>query len=209
MSLICAIAGGSGAGKTTLARKLLAVLDPDVDQLAIDWYYRDLSAISMEERKAVNYDHPDSLEIDLFARHLDELRAGIKVEAPTYDFATHTRPDATLAVAPKPVIVSEGILLLALDERFSNARARFDYSVFIDAPNDLRLERRLRRDVEERGRDADDIRRQWREFVEPMHRELVGPSASYADRIIESEEDLDVVAAEIAAHLTILSGLAA
>jgi len=209
MSLICAIAGGSGAGKTTLARKLLNVLQPDVDQLAIDWYYRDLASISMEERMAVNYDHPDSLEVDLFAQHLDALRSGTAVDAPTYDFSTHTRPSRTINVQPKPVVVSEGILLFALDERFSNARSRFDYSVYIDAPNDLRLGRRLRRDVEERGRDSVDIRRQWNEFVKPMHDELVGPSAQFADRIIESDEDLDTVAQEIANHLASLRNVAA
>lgn len=207
MSAICAIAGGSGAGKTTLAVKIMERLAKEdtglptdrlaCDHIAIDWYYRDLAHLTMEERSAINYDHPDSLEFDLFGTHLDQLRAGHDVLAPVYDFATHTRSVETRPVQASPVVVTEGILLLAVDA----VLPRYDYSVFIDAPEDVRLERRLRRDAAERGRDPDDIVRQWNEFVSPMHHQLVQPSIHAADRVVAHEEDLDDVAEEMAAHL--------
>lgn len=206
MSLIIAIAGGSGAGKTTLAVKVLeqltkrhdAVTPPGrlpCDHIAIDWYYRDLTHLTMAERSAVNYDHPDSLEFELFGTHLDALRAGQDVEAPVYDFATHTRNAEIRPVQASPVVVTEGILLLAVDE----VLPRYDYAVFIDVSEELRLERRIRRDTVERGRDADDIVRQWNEFVRPMHQELVQPSIGAADRVIGEDDDLDEVADELAA----------
>lgn len=196
-SQICAIAGGSGAGKTTLAMKLLDRLSGTGDHLAIDWYYRDLSDLSMQERMAVNYDHPDSLEVNLYASDLDQLRAGTDIAAPVYDFSTHTRSDEVHMVTAQPVVVTEGILLLALTE----VLPRYDLKVFIDVPAEVRLERRLRRDAVERGRDPDDIRRQWNEFVAPMHDNLVEPSKVHADRVVDTDEDLDAVADELAERL--------
>lgn len=195
--MICAIAGGSGAGKTTLAIKLQERLGARSDHLAIDWYYRDLAHVSVEERKEVNYDHPDSLEVEKYAADLDRLRSGHDIDAPVYDFATHTRADAVHPVAARDVVVTEGILLLALTE----VLPRYDLKVYIDVPGELRLSRRLQRDAAERGRDPDDIRRQWAEFVAPMHDELVEPSKAHADRIVGADEDLDVVADELAERL--------
>lgn len=197
MSKICAIAGGSGAGKTTLARMVHEVLIEDADHLAIDWYYKDLSHITMEERRAVNYDHPDSLEFELFGEHLDDLRNGKPVLAPQYDFATHTRTTDVITVKARPVVVADGILLLAVPE----VRPRYDHAVFVDVPEQVRLERRVKRDVAERGRDADDIVRQWNEFVAPMHTELVQPSMAFADRVVTMDEDFTAVARDIANHL--------
>lgn len=197
VTVICAIAGGSGAGKTTLALKLAERLGDRAGHLAIDWYYRDLSHLAPSERKLVNYDHPDSLEFELFAEHLDALEAGRSVAAPVYDFATHTRSSEIVLVEPRAVIISEGIHLLAVEA----VRARASLLVFVHASDDLRLERRLRRDVIERGRDEQDVRRQWAETVRPMYDEFVGPSMAYADRIIAEDEDLDVVADEIAKEL--------
>lgn len=202
-SIICAIAGGSGAGKTTLARKVLERLGDDGGLLAIDWYYRDLSHLTMEERKAVNYDHPDSLEVERYAEDLALLRSGTDVVAPVYDFATHTRTGEVHEVPAQPVIITDGILLLALDE----ALAHYDHAVFIDVPDDLRRERRIQRDVVERGRDADDIERQWAEFVGPMHDELVEPSKVHAHQIVSADEDLDTVADALAADLRDRAGL--
>jgi len=197
MSKICAIAGGSGAGKTTLARMVHDLLTEDADHLAIDWYYRDLSHVSMEERRAVNYDHPDSLEFELFAAHLDRLRSGEPVNAPQYDFATHTRTADVISVEPRPVVVADGILLLAVAE----VRPRYDHAVFVDVPEQIRLDRRVKRDVAERGRDADDVVRQWNEFVAPMHAELVEPSMAFADRIVTMDDNFTAVAQDIADHL--------
>jgi len=195
--LVCAIAGGSGSGKTTLAGELLGLLGDDADHLMIDWYYRDLSHITMAERMAVNYDHPDSLEVELFAAHLDQLRQGQAVDAPVYDFATHTRSEAVTPVAARPFIISDGILLLAVPE----LRPCIDIGVFVETPTDLRLERRLARDVAERGRAPDDIRRQWNEFVLPMHDEFVEPSRSNADVLVTGEDSLSANADLLADQL--------
>lgn len=196
-SAICAIAGGSGAGKTTLAQMLMEHLGDRCGHLAIDWYYRDLRHLTPDERSAVNYDHPDSLELDLYADHLTDLRDGQAVDAPVYDFATHTRSAEVSRVESLPTVVTEGILLLAIDQ----ALPLFDLKVFIDVSAELRLERRLRRDQHERGRDPEDIRRQWNEFVAPMHDQLVEPSKVHADRLVTEDEDLGAVAAELAERL--------
>lgn len=152
----------------------------------IDWYYRDLSAITMAERIAVNYDHPDSLEVELFAEHLDQLRRGHDIDAPVYDFATHTRSPEVRPVKARPFIISDGILLLAVPE----LQPFIDIAVFVETPTALRLERRLERDVAERGREPDDIRRQWAEFVLPMHDEFVEPSQAHADLLVTGEDSL-------------------
>lgn len=194
---ICAIAGGSGAGKTTLAFKLLTLLGDQASHHTIDWYYRDQSHLSPQERAEVNFDHPDSLEVDLFVDHLTSLRSGKDIEAPVYDFPTHTRTGRTLAVPSRPVIVAEGIHLLALP----SVRAVCDMCVFIDVDAELRLERRTRRDVVERGRTPESVRTQWMATVAPMHEQFVQPSAEHASRLVADNEDLDVVAAELAARL--------
>jgi uridine kinase len=194
------ICGGSGAGKTTLAVELINRLGRDrVSALAFDAYYRDLSHISMAERMAVNYDHPDSLDNELFATHLAELRAGRDIEVPEYDFATHTRTGASIRVEARDIVVVEGILLFC----FPGIHDLLDHSVFIDVPEHVRLERRIRRDVAERGRDADDVRRQFAEFVAPMHDEHVQPHRRRADRVIGLEEDLSNVADELVGKLAV------
>jgi uridine kinase len=188
------ICGGSGAGKTTLAVQLIQRLGPEhVSALAFDAYYRDLSHISMEERMQVNYDHPDSLDNELFATHLAELRAGRSVEVPEYDFSTHTRTGASIRVEARDVVVVEGMLLFCVP----GIHDLLDHAIFIDVPEDVRLERRVRRDVAQRGRDADDVRRQFAEFVAPMHNEHVQPFRDRAHRVVSVEEDLAAVASEL------------
>lgn len=195
---ICAIAGGSGAGKTTLAVKLLERLGDLGAHLTIDWYYRDLSHLTPSERAVVNYDHPDSLEVDLFAAHLAELASGNPVEAPVYDFATHTRSAAVHRVEARPVIVTEGIHLLGLEP----VRRHCALLVFIDVDGDIRLARRMRRDVAERGRTEASVREQWATSVAPMHERFVQPSRAFADRVVADAEDLDLVADELHDRLT-------
>lgn len=177
---------------------MLDRLGSSSSHLAIDWYYRDLTALTMQERKAVNYDHPDSLEVELFVEDLDRLRSGSDIAAPVYDFATHTRSADIRMIPAADTVITEGILLLALPD----ALTRYDLSVYIDVPAELRLERRLRRDAAERGRDPDDIIRQWNEFVAPMHDLLVEPSKAHADVIVGADEDLDTVADALATRLT-------
>ncbi|MEM7139885.1 MAG: uridine kinase [Actinomycetota bacterium] len=194
MARLYGICGGSGAGKTTLAVELIRRLGPDrVSALAFDAYYRDLSHLSMAERMAVNYDHPDSLDNELFAAHLSDLREGRDIEVPEYDFATHTRTGDTIRVEARDIVIVEGILLFA----FPGIQDLLDHAVFIDVPEPIRLERRIMRDVAERGREADDVRRQFAEFVAPMHDEFVQPYRSHADRVVGVDENLPHVAGEL------------
>jgi len=194
---ICAIAGGSGSGKTTLAIKLLDQLGDAGSHFTIDWYYRDLSHLTLAERAAVNFDHPDSLEVDLFADHLSQLAAGSPIDAPVYDFATHTRSSETLHVEARHFIVIEGIHLLGLPA----VRSCCSLLVFLDVSAEIRLERRIERDVAERGRTEQSVRDQWQATVAPMHEQFVQPSAEFADRVVTVDEDLDLVATELARQM--------
>ena len=193
------ICGGSGAGKTTLTRHLVERLGADdVAVLAFDAYYRDQSHLSPADRSLVNYDHPDALDHELFAHHLDELRHGRDVDVPVYDFATHTRTGQHTRVDARPLVVAEGILLFS----FPTIAARLDVRVFIDVPETIRLERRLLRDTTERGRRPDDVRRQFAETVAPMHDTHVQPFAGQASRVVRLGDPYDRVAADLADTLT-------
>lgn len=196
-SRVCAIAGGSGAGKTTLANKLLEELTGHATHITIDWYYRDLGHLSAAERDAVNFDHPDSLEVDLFVRHLDQLRNGTSIDAPVYDFATHTRTAETRLVQAEPLVITEGIHLLGLAE----VREICDVLVFIDVAADVRLARRMQRDVRERGRTEQSVKLQWDRTVAPMHDQFVEPSKQFATIIVGELDDLNDAASQIATHL--------
>jgi len=201
VGIIVGICGGSGAGKTTLVGELIRCLGPDrASAVAFDAYYRDLSHMTMQERMQVNYDHPDSLDLELFVEHLRDLRHGRAVEIPVYDFATHTRPGEVTVVEATEIVLLDGILLL----NFSGISSLLDLAVFIDVPEAVRLERRIRRDVRERGRDTEDVHRQFRETVAPMHDRFVQPSAEHADRVVSLDEDLEVVAHELAIEIAAL-----
>lgn len=179
--LVLGIAGGSGSGKSTIARAILEALPPGKGVLLEqDHYYRPQSHLPLEEREAVNYDHPDALELDLLAAHLDALRAGKPIDRPTYDFTIHDRRSTGIRFEPTPVVVVEGILVLA-DERL---RSRFEVKLFVDTDPDIRLMRRIRRDLEQRGRTFAQIRKQYYETVRPMHNAFVEPSKRFADMII-------------------------
>ena len=191
------ICGGSGAGKTTLTRRLIERLgDGEASVLAYDAYYRDLSHLPFAERRRRNYDHPDSLDSELFLEHLDALRRGVGVDVPVYDFLTHTLSGRFERVEAARLLLVEGILLLAL----ADAVERLDYSVFLDVPEDTRLRRRIHRDMTERGRPEDHVRRQFAATVAPMHDAYVQPSRHRADRIV-GPADADSLADEIMAML--------
>ncbi len=179
--LVLGIAGGSGSGKSTIARAVLSSL-PEGKGILLeqDHYYRAQGHLPLEERERVNYDHPDALEMELLSTHIDQLRQGITIERPTYDFASHDRAPQGLTMAPTPVIVVEGILVLA-DERL---RTRFDVKIFVDTDADIRLMRRIRRDLEHRGRTFAQVRKQYYESVRPMHLAFVEPSKRFADIIL-------------------------
>lgn len=179
--LFIGIAGGTGSGKSTIARNIaeglpaasLSVIDHDA-------YYKDRSDLAFEEREKLNYDHPESLENTLLCAHLDTLRSGLAVEVPQYDFAKHARKTESRRVEPTPVIVVEGILVFA-DEA---VRSRLDVKIFVDTDADIRVFRRIRRDLEQRGRSFQSIRDQYYRTVRPMHLQFVEPSKRWADLII-------------------------
>jgi uridine kinase len=179
--LIVGIAGGSGSGKSTVARRIAASLDaPSVAFIDMDAYYRNFAHLSIEDRRRVNWDHPDAFDWDLLIEQLEQLRAGQAIDKPVYDFLTQTRSDLTEHVPAAPVIVIDGILL------FSEARVRelCEVKVFVDADADVRLIRRIRRDLAERGRSLDKILDQYLSTVQPMHLQFVEPSKRYADVIV-------------------------
>ena len=191
------ICGGSGAGKTTLTGRLLQRLGgAEASVLAFDAYYRDLSHLPFAERRRRNYDHPDSLDSELFLQHLDALKQGIDVDVPVYDFATHTLSGRFERVAAARLLLVEGILLLA----FAEVASRLDYSIFLDVPEEVRLQRRIQRDMSERGRPEDHVRRQFAATVASMHDAHVQPSRHRADRIMAPLES-DSLADELVAML--------
>lgn len=193
--LVVGVAGGTGSGKTTFARQLAARLPPaSVAMLDHDAYYRDLSELTLEARAAVNFDHPDALESDLLAAHLRTLRAGRPIAKPCYDFATHTRRPDTERIEPRPVVIVEGILVLAASE----IRSELDLKLFVDAPADLRVLRRLQRDVAERRRSIDSVIAQYRTTTRPMHDAFVEPSRIHADLVVPALQQ-NPLALEIAA----------
>ncbi|MEO6594639.1 MAG: uridine kinase [Planctomycetota bacterium] len=176
-----AIAGGSGSGKTSLTRALVATLGADrCSVLDHDSYYFDLSHLPPAVRAEANFDHPESLDSHLLAGHLENLRAGIAVERPSYDFATHTRRRDATRIEPRPIILCEGILLLAVPE----LRSAFDLRVFVDTPADVRALRRVRRDIVERGRTVESVVQQYLESVRPMHERFVEPARATADLVL-------------------------
>ena len=177
-----AIAGGSGSGKTSLTRALADVVGSErCAVLDHDSYYRDLGHQPMAVREAANFDHPDSLENDLLARHLAELQAGRAIDRPRYDFSRHVRLPSVERVEPRGVVLCEGILLLAIPE----LRAAFDLRVYVDAPADVRALRRVRRDVAERGRTMESVIKQYLDSVRPMHERYVEPARRTADVVLD------------------------
>lgn len=194
MSLLVGICGGSGSGKTTLAEMVAEHFGPRrAASLAFDNYYRDRADLSPSERAMVNYDHPDSLDIELFVAHLTALRASREVAVPIYDFTTHRRTTSVHIVDPRPVVVVEGILLLA----FPEVAELLDLSVYRECPEDVRFDRRLERDVSERGRTPDSVHAQFAATVKPMHDRFVEPSMAEADLVTMSTEELEQARARV------------
>lgn len=183
-SVLVGIAGGTGSGKTTLAEKIHEAF-PQAVLLSEDSYYKDLSHLTKEERDEQNFDHPDSLEFSLLRNHLISLKKGFSIEQPIYNFHVHAREKQTELVHPTKIILVEGILLLAAPE----VRDLFDIKIFVDADGDIRLLRRIERDMKERSRSFDSIKKQYYTTVKPMHDIFVEPSKKYADIIVPSEEE--------------------
>jgi uridine kinase len=179
--VIIGVAGGTGSGKTTVSRLIRERVGLNrIAYVQHDSYYRDASHLPPEERVKINFDHPNSLETPFLIEHLKQLQAGYEIHVPTYDFTTHSRLAVTHTVQCKPVILVEGILIFAEPE----LRAMFDVKIFVDTEGDIRFIRRLKRDLDERGRSVESVMEQWLTTVKPMHEEFVEPSKRYADIII-------------------------
>lgn len=198
-----AVVGGTGSGKSTVAERIVAAMPAgSVSVIAHDNYYRPRPDLTLAERELLNFDHPDALDNRLLIQHLDALRAGATVEVPLYDFATHLRLGATECVPPTRVVIVEGILLLVDPE----LRARLDLKLYVDTDADVRVLRRLRRDMETRGRSFDQVRKQYYETVRPMHLQFVEPSKRYADVVIPEGGHNDVAMSLVVSRLQQLLG---
>ena len=199
--LVIGIAGGTGSGKTTLMKNLIKAFENDVTILSHDNYYKRHDDLTYEERCKLNYDEPAALETDLMARHLDQLRHGQAIDCPVYDFTQHNRSDDTIRIEPKKVIIVEGILI------FENQPLRdlMDIRIFVDTDADVRLCRRIKRDVNKRGRSLESVLMQYQETVKPMHEMYVEPSKKYANIIVpeggKNLVALDMITGRIQRHL--------
>jgi len=175
------ITGGAASGKTTIADVLLKNLHERVSVLQFDRYYRDQGHLDTEQRALVNYDHPDSLDHELLIEHLDLLSVGSSIKAPIYDFTTHTRTDQIEIIEPKEFVILDGILILA----FAEIVERLTFKIFIDTPDEIRLKRRIARDMSERGRTEESVRKQFKASVLPMHNKFVEPFRDSTELIID------------------------
>ena len=199
--LVIGIAGGTGSGKTTLMKNLIARFGGDVTVLSHDNYYRRHDEMSYEQRCQLNYDEPAALETELMAVHLDKLRHGESIECPVYDFTLHNRSQETVHIEPQKVIIVEGILI------FENKPLRdlMDIKIFVDTAADVRLCRRIKRDVNKRGRTLESVLNQYQQTVKPMHEQYVEPSKKFADIVIpeggKNLVALDMIIDRISRHL--------
>ena len=199
--LVIGIAGGTGSGKTTLMKNLIARFGDVVTVLSHDNYYRRHDELTYEERSALNYDEPAAMETELMVRHLDALRHWQEIDCPVYDFTVHNRSDETIRVVPRKVIIVEGILIFA-DEAL---RDLMDIKIFVDTDADVRLCRRIKRDVNKRGRSLESVLTQYQTTVKPMHEKYVEPSKKYADLVVpeggKNFVALDMIMDRIQRHL--------
>lgn len=180
-AILIGICGGTGSGKTTLARRIMAAFDQStVACIPQDSYYRDLNAMPIEERRRINFDHPDAMDGELLLRHLQDLRSGKSIRRPIYDYTTHLRQKDGICVDPLPVILVEGLLIFH-DERM---RRLMDLKIYVDCAADVRFTRRLRRDIRERGRSVESVIEQYLSTVRPMHEQFVAPCIRYADIVV-------------------------
>ena len=199
--LVIGIAGGTGSGKTTLMKNIIDSYADSVTVLSHDNYYKRRDELTYEQRCLINYDDPDALETDLMAIHLDKLRQGEAIDCPVYDFTQHNRSDETVRIVPKNVIIVEGILI------FENQPLRdlMDIKIFVDTDADVRLCRRIKRDVNKRGRTLESVLTQYQTTVKPMHEKYVEPSKKFANLVVpeggRNHVALDMILYRIQRHL--------
>lgn len=199
------IAGGTGSGKTTVADNIVRRLAIDaITVIQQDAYYLDLTDLAPAQREHLNFDHPDSIENDLFVAHLRALKAGNEIHRPVYDFTRHVRMAKTVRLEPRDVIIAEGILLF----HFAETREFLDIKIYVDTPADIRLLRRIQRDMRERGRTLDSVTGQYLRTVRPMHEEFVEPSKRYADVIVPEGGHNEIAIEMIASRIRIMKEMA-
>jgi uridine kinase len=183
--LILGIAGGTGCGKTTVVNTILNELsESDVGVISQDSYYKDTSHLSYDERIKINFDHPRSIDFDLLKEHLEHLKKGLSIEQPVYSFVKHNRTGDTIKTHPRKVMIVEGILILS----HPDIRELFDIKIFVHADSDERLIRRIKRDINERGRDIDEVLSRYQTTLKPMHQQFIEPMKEYADLIIPNNK---------------------
>jgi len=201
--LIIGIAGGTGSGKTTITRHLCERFGGDIDVIYHDNYYKRHDDLPYEQRAKLNYDHPDAFDTDLMIEHLKKLKAGEPIECPVYDFSIHNRTDRTVTIQPARVIIVEGILVFC----DKTLRDLMDIKIFVDTDADVRVLRRIMRDVKERGRSIESVAEQYLKTVKPMHEAFVEPSKRYADIIVPeggyNSVALEMIVNRIAKHLSL------
>ena len=178
--LVIGIAGGSGSGKTTLLKNIIQTFGPAITVLSHDNYYKRHDEMTYEERCCLNYDEPAALETDLMVKQLEQLKNGQEILCPVYDFTVHNRSDETILIKPERVIIVEGILIF----ENKNLRDLMDIKIFVDTDADIRICRRIKRDVNKRGRSLESVIKQYQETVKPMHEKYVEPSKKYADIVV-------------------------
>lgn len=196
-SIVVGIAGGTGSGKTTVAERLVSSFESEVVLIDMDSYYADYRELSPKQRRKINFDHPDAFDIDLFVAHIEQLKSGQSVEKPVYSFAESVREERTETLDPAPIIIIEGILVLAVER----VRELMDARIYVATDDDVRFIRRLRRDVEERGRTLESVIAQYESTVRPMHLAFVEPSKRYADVVIPRGGNNDVAVRMVASDL--------
>lgn len=199
--LVIGIAGGSGSGKTTLMKRLVERFGNNVSVLSHDNYYKRHDELSFEERAVLNYDEPGALDTSLMVYQLDQLRHGVAIDCPVYDFAQHNRSDETIHVEPEKVIIVEGIMIFVDPD----LRSLMDIKIFVDTDADIRLCRRIKRDVTKRGRSLESVITQYKQTVKPMHEMYVEPSKKFADLVVpeggKNQVALDMIEGRIQRHL--------
>lgn len=195
---IIGVAGGSGSGKTTVTNQVLETIGSEMAAVIIqDYYYRDQSHLTFEQRLATNYDHPQAFDWPLLIEHIDDLRNGRAIEMPVYDFANHTRAEETITIQPAPVIVIEGLFPLY----DAALRDMMSLKIFVDTDSDVRFIRRLKRDITERGRTTDSVIEQYLTTVRPMHNQFIKPTKRFADVILPhgaNDPAVDIITTKVA-----------
>lgn len=194
--------GGTGSGKTTIVSKIISEFPTnEIQVISQDSYYKDTSHLTFEERCALNFDHPDAIDFPLLYQHVNSLKNGENIEQPVYSFETHNRTKETVTVVPKKILIIEGILIL----NYPKLRSLFDLKIFIDADSDMRMERRVSRDISERGRTPEEVLNRYLNTLKPMHKQFIEPMKVHADITLENHQNTPLNLSELIDKIKTLS----